>query len=313
MRCSKRRWTPGSNRGGCPNLEKMPQGEMPRRYAAASRCSSRVSGASDAAPYRRGRRENRAADAAVRQWRTAWCSRANTKVPTLCCTLKGKQFLTYGREDFPVYCAHEPLMELQDIKAHGAPFVVIEPAQKSASSIATSLSTRTSQGPGEVLRAARPEETRIGVDPSAPEDQRVSVPSYDEDSTLFAYGSLIDEARRVELLGHRVATVPATLHGYSVGRARYFYIAPNRGRHRGVAAVEPEPARLRDTRYLRRASDSLHPGENRGHRFGGPLAALLGLYADAPDGQRRLNQLAFSRSAASQSSSSWPSPPPRSR
>jgi hypothetical protein len=43
-------------------------------------------------------------------------------------TIKGKQLLTYGREDFPVYCAHEPIMELQDIKAHGAPFVVIEPA-----------------------------------------------------------------------------------------------------------------------------------------------------------------------------------------
>jgi len=45
-------------------------------------------------------------------------------------TIKGPQLLTYGREDFPVYCAHEPLMELQDIKAHGAPFVVIEPAHE---------------------------------------------------------------------------------------------------------------------------------------------------------------------------------------
>jgi hypothetical protein len=45
-------------------------------------------------------------------------------------TIKGPQLLTYGREDFPVHCAHEPLMELQDIKAHGAPFVVIEPAHE---------------------------------------------------------------------------------------------------------------------------------------------------------------------------------------
>ena len=45
-------------------------------------------------------------------------------------TVKGPQLLTYGRENFPVYCAHEPLMELQDIKAHGAPFVVIEPAHE---------------------------------------------------------------------------------------------------------------------------------------------------------------------------------------
>jgi hypothetical protein len=44
-------------------------------------------------------------------------------------TIKGPQLLTYGREDFPVYCAHGPLMELQDIKARGAPFVVIEPAR----------------------------------------------------------------------------------------------------------------------------------------------------------------------------------------
>ncbi|MGH7985746.1 MAG: hypothetical protein ACREQX_05600 [Candidatus Binataceae bacterium] len=43
-------------------------------------------------------------------------------------TLKGPQFLTYGRESFPVYCAHEPVMEAQDIKAHGAPFMVVEPA-----------------------------------------------------------------------------------------------------------------------------------------------------------------------------------------
>jgi hypothetical protein len=45
-------------------------------------------------------------------------------------TIKGPQLLTYGREDFPVYCAHEPLMELQDIKAHGTPFVVVEPAHE---------------------------------------------------------------------------------------------------------------------------------------------------------------------------------------
>ena len=48
--------------------------------------------------------------------------------PDALLTLKGKQFLTYGREDLPVYCAHEPVMERQDIEAHGAPFVVIEPA-----------------------------------------------------------------------------------------------------------------------------------------------------------------------------------------
>ncbi|MGH7841802.1 MAG: hypothetical protein ACREQD_13310 [Candidatus Binataceae bacterium] len=50
--------------------------------------------------------------------------------PDALLTIKGEQLLTYGRKDFPVYCAHEPLMELQDIKAHGAPFVVVEPAHE---------------------------------------------------------------------------------------------------------------------------------------------------------------------------------------
>ncbi len=45
-------------------------------------------------------------------------------------TVKGSQFLTYGRDSFPVYCAHEPVMERQDIAAHGAPFVVVEPAHE---------------------------------------------------------------------------------------------------------------------------------------------------------------------------------------
>ncbi len=38
------------------------------------------------------------------------------------------QRMTYGRADFPVYCAHEPAMEAVDIDANGAPFVVVEPA-----------------------------------------------------------------------------------------------------------------------------------------------------------------------------------------
>ncbi|MGO9267582.1 MAG: gamma-glutamylcyclotransferase family protein [Candidatus Binataceae bacterium] len=50
------------------------------------------------------------------------------------------------------------------------------------------------------------------------------MPRCDEDSTLFVYGSLIDEARRMELLGRPVATAPATLRDYALGRARYFYI-----------------------------------------------------------------------------------------
>ena len=38
------------------------------------------------------------------------------------------QRLTYGREDFPVYCAHESAMERVDIQNRGKPFVVVEPA-----------------------------------------------------------------------------------------------------------------------------------------------------------------------------------------
>jgi hypothetical protein len=49
---------------------------------------------------------------------------------------------------------------------------------------------------------------------------------WDEETTLFVYGSLIEEARRIELLGRSVATAPAVLHGYAVGRTRYFYIRP---------------------------------------------------------------------------------------
>jgi hypothetical protein len=40
------------------------------------------------------------------------------------------QRITFGRSDYPVYCAHEAPMELADIEAHGAPFVVVEPGER---------------------------------------------------------------------------------------------------------------------------------------------------------------------------------------
>jgi hypothetical protein len=40
------------------------------------------------------------------------------------------QRMTYGRPDFPVYCAHEAAMEEIDIDRNGTPFVVVEPASK---------------------------------------------------------------------------------------------------------------------------------------------------------------------------------------
>jgi hypothetical protein len=38
--------------------------------------------------------------------------------------------MTYGRPDYPVYCAHEAAMELLSIRQNGKPFVVVEPAAK---------------------------------------------------------------------------------------------------------------------------------------------------------------------------------------
>lgn len=49
--------------------------------------------------------------------------------PNAFLTLDTPHKLTYGRDEFPVYCAHEPPMEWLDIAAHGAPFVVVEPSK----------------------------------------------------------------------------------------------------------------------------------------------------------------------------------------
>jgi gamma-glutamylcyclotransferase (GGCT)/AIG2-like uncharacterized protein YtfP len=51
----------------------------------------------------------------------------------------------------------------------------------------------------------------------------------DETTTLFVYGSLLDPARREEIIGRRVDIMPATLRDYEVGRARYFYICKSEG------------------------------------------------------------------------------------
>jgi len=45
-------------------------------------------------------------------------------------TIKNPQRMTYGRANFPVYCAHEPPMEIVDIQKNGTPFVVVEPAHE---------------------------------------------------------------------------------------------------------------------------------------------------------------------------------------
>jgi gamma-glutamylcyclotransferase (GGCT)/AIG2-like uncharacterized protein YtfP len=52
---------------------------------------------------------------------------------------------------------------------------------------------------------------------------------FDEDATLFVYGSLIDEKRREEVIGRRVVNCSATLTDYELARARYFYIRARPG------------------------------------------------------------------------------------
>jgi len=46
---------------------------------------------------------------------------------------------------------------------------------------------------------------------------------------LFVYGSLIDQVRREEIIGHAVSVMPATLPDYEIGRTRYFYIRQHSG------------------------------------------------------------------------------------
>ena len=42
---------------------------------------------------------------------------------------------------------------------------------------------------------------------------------------LFVYGSLLEEAKRIEILGREVEVIEARLAGFERRRARYFYIA----------------------------------------------------------------------------------------
>ena len=49
-------------------------------------------------------------------------------------------------------------------------------------------------------------------------------------SVLFVYGSLLDAAHRVEVIGREVAAIPATIRGYERGRGRYFYLRKRPGR-----------------------------------------------------------------------------------
>lgn len=47
--------------------------------------------------------------------------------------------------------------------------------------------------------------------------------------TLFVYGTLLEEATRAWILGHRVEVIEARLHGFERRRARYHYIMRSEG------------------------------------------------------------------------------------
>jgi Gamma-glutamyl cyclotransferase, AIG2-like len=46
-----------------------------------------------------------------------------------------------------------------------------------------------------------------------------------DDQLLFAYGSLINPAERLRLLGRPIEASPARLSGYARGRKRYYFVA----------------------------------------------------------------------------------------
>jgi gamma-glutamylcyclotransferase (GGCT)/AIG2-like uncharacterized protein YtfP len=46
---------------------------------------------------------------------------------------------------------------------------------------------------------------------------------------LFVYGSLLDDAARARILGHRIELIEARLPGFERRRGRYLYIVPADG------------------------------------------------------------------------------------
>jgi hypothetical protein len=50
--------------------------------------------------------------------------------PNALYTIRNPHTMTFGRKDYPAYCAHEASMEELAIEADGAPFMVVEPASR---------------------------------------------------------------------------------------------------------------------------------------------------------------------------------------
>jgi hypothetical protein len=61
--------------------------------------------------------------------------------------------------------------------------------------------------------------------------KRQAVDSFEQEGTLFVYGSLLDRSLREKIIGRRVETLPATISDYERCRARYFYIRRRSGIH----------------------------------------------------------------------------------
>jgi len=47
----------------------------------------------------------------------------------------------------------------------------------------------------------------------------------DDNELLFVYGSLMNPAERLRLLGRPIDASPARLHGYARGHKRYYFVA----------------------------------------------------------------------------------------
>ncbi len=52
---------------------------------------------------------------------------------------------------------------------------------------------------------------------------------HDDEQILFVYGSLMNPAKRVELLGRPIEASPAWLHGYRRGQKRYHFVVAQGG------------------------------------------------------------------------------------
>jgi gamma-glutamylcyclotransferase (GGCT)/AIG2-like uncharacterized protein YtfP len=64
-----------------------------------------------------------------------------------------------------------------------------------------------------------------------------------DDQPLFVYGSLMDPAERLRLLGRPIEAVPATLLGYQRGQKRYHFIVRRPGSITDGAILEGLGAR----------------------------------------------------------------------